>query len=98
GRDDFFSLLDAVEHLNVAVAAAAELDRARLEAAFTLGDQHDLACTAIDDGAGGDGNRGVLVSSRLVHDVGVGVEFRPAVRGLDLDAVTGPSRVRSQIR
>ena len=39
------------QDLDVAVAAAAELDRARLEAALALGDQHDLARAAVDDGA-----------------------------------------------
>ena len=46
--------------LGIAVAAAPELDLAGLEAAVALGDEHDLACAAVDHRArrhGGDRRR-----------------------------------------
>src|SRR5262249_58193630 len=69
GGDDFFSLTDAVEHLHVAVAAAAELNRARLEAAFAFRHQHHLPRAAINYGAGGDGDRWVPPPPRPEHDL-----------------------------
>ena len=85
-RDDFFSRADAVEHFDVAVAAAAELDRTRLEAAFALGDQHDLAGPAVDHGAGGDGDCGLLVCPRVEHDIGVHIHFQAPIGIWHLDA------------
>ena len=89
---------DAVEHFDVAVAAAAELDRARLEAAFALGDQHDLARPAVDHGAGGDGDRGLLVCARLEHDVGVHVHFEAPIGIGDFDADASRPRLGPQLR
>ena len=62
--DDFLALAEPVEHLDIAVAATAELDRPRLEAAFALGDQHDLPRAAVDHRAGRNGDRRAFVRAR----------------------------------
>mgnify|MGYP003522156853 CR=1 FL=1 len=50
GDHHLFAFLDPLQHFDVIVAARPEFDIARLEAAFALLDQHNLAGTAVDDG------------------------------------------------
>src|SRR5262249_24285465 len=93
---DFFAFGDAVEHFNVAVAAAAELDRARFEPAFALGDQHHLASTAVDHGAGGNGNHGFFLCSNLEDHVGVHIDLQLPIGIRNFDAHTRRSRLGPQ--
>ena len=56
GRDDdLFAFGDAVAYFDIAAAAAAELDVARLEPALALVDEHDLPAAAVEHGAFGNG-------------------------------------------
>jgi len=97
-RDDFFSLAEPVENLDIAVASAAELDRARLEAAFPFGDQHDPAGPTVDDGACGNGDRRLFVCSRLEHYVGIHIDLQAALGIRQLDPHARRSRLCPQLR
>ena len=56
-RDDHFvAILDALDHFYVTIAASAELDFARLEAAFAFLYDNDLARAAVDDGGSWNGD------------------------------------------
>ena len=61
---------DALAHLDIAAAAMAELDLARLETAFALVDQHRLAPAGVHHGALGNGQH-----RRGAADVDVGIDI-----------------------
>ena len=90
--------LQALCDFDMAIAAAAELDRPRLETAITLGHQHDLPGSVVDDGAGGNGGDRSAVCVGVKHHVGVHVRLQPLVRIGDFDPHADGARFRPYFR
>ena len=95
--DDLVAFGNAFLDFDIAVAAHAGLDLARLEAAFALIDDHDLARTAVDDRVFRDGDNGLLAAA-FDHDIGIHVRAQDRVGIGELDAHARRPRLLVQHR
>ena len=97
GGDDLLAALHALQHLDIAVAAAAELDRAGARrsspSATSTTCRVPLSMTALA-GTAATG----FVGTGVEHHVGIHVDLQPPVRVGHLDADLGGARLRPQLR